>query len=56
MTRRILQSLLVLAVVLALNFLLFRIMPGDPVASIVDPRFPRRRRPRFARSTDWTAR
>ena len=39
MTRRIFQSLLVLAVVLALNFLLFRIMPGDPVASIVDPRF-----------------
>lgn len=39
MTRRLLQSLLVLAVVLALNFILFRIMPGDPVASIVDPRF-----------------
>ena len=39
MTRRVFQSLLVLAVVLALNFLLFRIMPGDPVASIVDPRF-----------------
>jgi peptide/nickel transport system permease protein len=28
-----------LAVVLVLNFLLFRIMPGDPLTAIVDPRF-----------------
>ncbi len=37
--RRIAGALLVLGLVLALNFLLFRLMPGDPVASIVDPRF-----------------
>ena len=37
--RRISGALLVLALVLVLNFLLFRLMPGDPVASIVDPRF-----------------
>jgi peptide/nickel transport system permease protein len=29
----------VLAVVLALNFFLFRIMPGDPLTGIMDPRF-----------------
>jgi peptide/nickel transport system permease protein len=33
------SSVVVLAVVLALNFLLFRIMPGDPLTSIADPRF-----------------
>ena len=37
--RRIASALLVLGLVLVLNFLLFRLMPGDPVASIVDPRF-----------------
>jgi len=37
--RRIAGALLVLGLVLALNFLLFRLMPGDPVAFIVDPRF-----------------
>lgn len=38
-TKRIAGTFLVLAVVLVLNFLLFRMMPGDPVASIIDPRF-----------------
>jgi peptide/nickel transport system permease protein len=37
--KRIGGSLVVLAVVLALNFFLFRIMPGDPITGIVDPRF-----------------
>ncbi len=37
--RRVAGSFLVLLVVLILNFLLFRLMPGDPVASILDPRF-----------------
>jgi peptide/nickel transport system permease protein len=37
--KRICGSLVVLAVVLALNFFLFRVMPGDPLTSIVDPRF-----------------
>lgn len=37
--RRIASSLLVLALVLVLNFVLFRMMPGDPVASIIDPKF-----------------
>ncbi len=37
--RRIASAILVLALVLVLNFLLFRLMPGDPVASIIDPRF-----------------
>ena len=32
-------SAAVLAAVLALNFFLFRIMPGDPITGIVDPRF-----------------
>ena len=32
-------ALVVLAVVLVLNFFLFRIMPGDPLIAIVDPRF-----------------
>ena len=33
------SSVVVLAVVLALNFFLFRIMPGDPLLAIADPRF-----------------
>ena len=37
--RRAASSLLVLSLVLVLNFLLFRLMPGDPVGSIIDPRF-----------------
>ena len=36
---RILSSLAVLAAVLVLNFLLFRIMPGDAVSTIIDPNF-----------------
>ena len=36
---RLVGSVAVLAAVLVLNFFLFRIMPGDPVSSIVDPRF-----------------
>ncbi|MDR1472206.1 MAG: ABC transporter permease [Synergistaceae bacterium] len=37
--RRVCGSAVVLAVVLVLNFFLFRIMPGDPLTGIVDPRF-----------------
>lgn len=37
--RRMGSALVVLLVVLVLNFLLFRLMPGDPVQSIIDPRF-----------------
>ncbi|MDO5116730.1 MAG: ABC transporter permease [Synergistaceae bacterium] len=37
--RRILSSLFVLAAVLVLNFLLFRLMPGDAVSTIIDPSF-----------------
>jgi len=37
--RRIVGSLVVLLVVLILNFFLFRIMPGDPVSTIIDPHF-----------------
>jgi len=37
--RRIVSSLIVLAVVLVLNFILFRIMPGDAVSTIIDPNF-----------------
>ena len=32
-------ALAVLAIVLVLNFFLFRIMPGDPLTSIMDPKF-----------------
>jgi peptide/nickel transport system permease protein len=32
-------SVIVIAVVLLLNFFLFRVMPGDPLLGIVDPRF-----------------
>ncbi|MDR1378105.1 MAG: ABC transporter permease [Synergistaceae bacterium] len=39
LAKRVCGSLVVLAVVLALNFFLFRVMPGDPLTSIVDPRF-----------------
>ncbi|MEG1913437.1 MAG: ABC transporter permease, partial [Cloacibacillus sp.] len=37
--KRLLSSLCVLAAVLILNFILFRIMPGDAVSTIVDPNF-----------------
>lgn len=39
LVRRALSSLAVLAAVLALNFVLFRIMPGDAVSTIIDPSF-----------------
>jgi peptide/nickel transport system permease protein len=37
--KRVCGSLVVLVVVLVLNFFLFRIMPGDPLTGIMDPRF-----------------
>jgi len=37
--KRLCGSIAVLAVVLALNFFIFRIMPGDPLTAIMDPRF-----------------
>jgi peptide/nickel transport system permease protein len=37
--KRIGGSVIVMAVVLLLNFFLFRIMPGDPITGIMDPRF-----------------
>ncbi|MDR1623179.1 MAG: ABC transporter permease [Synergistaceae bacterium] len=37
--KRVAGSLVVLIVVLVLNFFLFRIMPGDPLVGIMDPRF-----------------
>ncbi|MGI6783659.1 MAG: ABC transporter permease [Aminivibrio sp.] len=37
--RRTGSALLILGLVLVLNFMLFRMMPGDPVASIIDPNF-----------------
>ncbi|MEG1642193.1 MAG: ABC transporter permease [Synergistaceae bacterium] len=37
--KRILSSLVVLTIVLVLNFVLFRIMPGDAVSTIIDPSF-----------------
>ncbi|MCL2009504.1 MAG: ABC transporter permease [Synergistaceae bacterium] len=37
--KRVGGSIAVLAVVLALNFFIFRIMPGDPLTGIMDPRF-----------------
>ncbi|MDR1731638.1 MAG: ABC transporter permease [Synergistaceae bacterium] len=37
--KRLGGALAVLAIVLVLNFFLFRIMPGDPLTGIVDPRF-----------------
>ena len=36
---RFLSSIIVLAAVLVLNFVLFRIMPGDVVSTIIDPSF-----------------
>ena len=37
--KRVGGSVIVIAVVLLLNFFLFRVMPGDPLLGIVDPRF-----------------
>lgn len=37
--KRVFSSLTVLAAVLVLNFLLFRLMPGDAVSTIIDPNF-----------------
>ena len=37
--KRLLSSFIVLAAVLVLNFLLFRMMPGDAVSTIIDPSF-----------------
>ena len=37
--RRVPPPLPVLAAVLALNFVLFRVMPGDAVSTIIDPNF-----------------
>lgn len=37
--KRLLFSFVVLAAVLVLNFLLFRMMPGDAVSTIIDPSF-----------------
>ncbi|MDR2180040.1 MAG: ABC transporter permease [Synergistaceae bacterium] len=39
LAKRVAGSLVVLVVVLVLNFFLFRIMPGDPMTGIMDPRF-----------------
>ncbi|MDR1979683.1 MAG: ABC transporter permease [Synergistaceae bacterium] len=37
--KRVAGSLVVLVVVLVLNFFLFRVMPGDPLTGVMDPRF-----------------
>lgn len=39
LVRRVISSLLVLAAVITLNFVLFRMMPGDAMSTIIDPRF-----------------
>jgi len=39
LAKRVGGSVIVLAVVLLLNFFLFRIMPGEPITGIMDPRF-----------------
>ena len=38
-TRRLGGAACVVAIVLVANFFLFRLMPGDPVATVLDPRF-----------------
>ena len=38
-SRRALGAVAVLLLVIAANFFLFRVMPGDAVSTIVDPRF-----------------
>ena len=37
--RRVLYAILVLFVILTFNFVLFRLMPGDPEKMIIDPNF-----------------
>ena len=37
--RRAFYAALVLLFILSFNFVIFRLMPGDPVSSILDPRF-----------------
>ena len=39
LAKRFLSSLFVLAAVIALNFVIFRMMPGDAVSTIIDPSF-----------------
>lgn len=39
MGKRLLSSIAVLAAVLVLNFLLFRLIPGDAVSTVIDPNF-----------------
>ena len=38
-SRRLLGALAVVFLVLTLNFVFFRLMPGDPLSSLIDPRF-----------------
>ena len=37
--RRLGGAACVVAIVLVANFFLFRLMPGDPVSTVLDPRF-----------------
>ena len=37
--RRLVYAVIVLYVILTLNFILFRVMPGDPTKMIIDPNF-----------------
>lgn len=39
LAKRVLSSLAVLAAVLILNFILFRMIPGDAVSTVIDPNF-----------------
>lgn len=39
LVRRTVYALIVLFVILTLNFMLFRLMPGDPVSRLIDPKF-----------------
>ncbi len=39
-TRRLLQMIVTLFVILTVLFFLFRLMPGDPVSMVLDPRMP----------------
>ncbi len=53
---RLLSSIGVLAAVLVLNFILFRVMPGDAVSTIIDPNFSPEAKDRLRNSTVWTSR
>ncbi len=37
--RRVLYALIVLVVIVTINFFIFRVMPGDPVRMIIDPKW-----------------